>query len=122
MPSLTTPRCAAAGRLQAGGLLCYMAPLGCRQGGRAWLLGAAPRPPCCARCACHARMDRPPFAWYRQVEIFDRGFLEYAVQFTHELDEQFGLPPKLTMSQASCGQAPGVECLDGAGANRGCSS
>ncbi|GAB4813534.1 hypothetical protein N2152v2_000580 [Parachlorella kessleri] len=34
-----------------------------------------------------------------QLELFDPGLLEYAVQLTHGLDERFGLPRKLTMSQ-----------------------
>lgn len=49
-------------------------------------------------------MRRGDIAWHAfphnsQVELFDRGLLEFAVRLTHGLDRRFGLPPKLTMSQ-----------------------
>lgn len=34
-----------------------------------------------------------------QVEMFDPGLLRAAVQLAHDLDADFGLPPKMTMSQ-----------------------
>lgn len=41
-----------------------------------------------------------------QLELFDPGLLEYAVQLTHKLDREFGLPPKQTMNQV--GRLPAV--------------
>lgn len=34
-----------------------------------------------------------------QIELFDASLLSYAVHLTHDLDRQFGVPPKVTMSQ-----------------------
>lgn len=35
-----------------------------------------------------------------QMEVMDESLLAYGVTLTHELDALFGLPPKITLSQA----------------------
>lgn len=41
------------------------------------------------------------FPFNGQMEMFDSSLLEFAVQLVHDLDEEFELPPKHTLSQVS---------------------
>ena len=53
------------------------------------------------------------------MEMFDSSLLEFALQLVHDLDAEFDLPPKHTLSQVSwlpvCAQQPCIcpALLDG---------
>ena len=37
-----------------------------------------------------------------QIELMDSDMVEYAIDMVHELDRNYGLQPKRTMSQVRC--------------------
>ena len=48
-----------------------------------------------------------------ELELMDASLLEAAVQLTHEVDAQLGLPSKITMSQVLCPPEPVQTCQRG---------
>ena len=66
------------------------------------------------------------FPYNGQMEMFDSSLLEFALQLVHDLDAEFDLPPKHTLSQVSWVQSalsssicPTLLSVDAHGCTRG---